>query len=74
MKLDHENQIKVQQRLLTQRFDEQRKKMKDRFQTEMDSMEQRYKNKIKELEDEIKRMSGRSQLSNSEWLDKLKKQ
>lgn len=40
----------------------------------MDSMEQRYKNKIKELEDEIKRMSGRSQLSNSEWLDKLKKQ
>lgn len=36
-------------------------------------MEQRYKNKIKDLEDQIKKLSGRSQLSNSEWLDKLKK-
>ncbi len=42
--------------------------MKDRFQTEMDSMELRYKNKIKELEDQMKSMSGRSELSNAEWL------
>jgi hypothetical protein len=42
--------------------------MKDRFDTEMDSMEVRYKNKIKELEDQMKNMSGRSELSNAEWL------
>jgi len=47
--------------------------MKDRFETEMDSVELRYKTKIKELEDQIKNMSGRSELSNSEWLEKLKK-
>jgi len=34
----------------------------------MDSVELRYKTKIKELEDHIKSMSGRSELSNSEWL------
>jgi hypothetical protein len=47
--------------------------MKDRFSTEMENMEQRYKARVKELEDQIKNMSGRSELSNSEWLDKLKK-
>jgi hypothetical protein len=33
----------------------------------------RYKTKIKDLEDQIKNMSGRSELSNAEWLEKLKK-
>lgn len=47
LKLDHENQLKVQERLLTERADEERKRMEDRFQTEMENMELRYKNRIK---------------------------
>ena len=39
----------------------------------MENMELRYKNKIKELEDQIKAMSGRSELSNSEWEERLRK-
>jgi len=41
--------------------------LEDRFQTEMENMELRYKAKIKELEDQLKSMSGRSELSNAEW-------
>lgn len=68
MRLDHQNQLKVQEKLLTERFEEEKKRMKDRFETEMDSVELRYKTKIKQLEDQIKNMSGRSELSNAEWL------
>lgn len=73
MKLDHENEMKVQEKLLSERFDEEKKRMKDRFETEMETTELRYKNRIKQLEDQIKGMSGRSQLSNAEWMEKLRK-
>lgn len=63
----------MQEKLLTERFEEERKRTKDRFQTEMDSLEQRYKAKVKDLEDQIKNMSGRSELSNAEWLEKLRR-
>lgn len=33
MKLDHENEMKVQDKLLNERFDEEKKRMKDRFET-----------------------------------------
>lgn len=39
----------------------------------METTELRYKNRIKELEDQIKGMSGRSELSNAEWMEKLRK-
>lgn len=38
----------------------------------MESLEQRYKNKIRDLEDQIKAMSGRSELSNAEWEARLR--
>lgn len=47
MKLDHENEMKVQEKLLNERFDEEKKRMKDRFETEMETTELRYKNKIR---------------------------
>lgn len=39
----------------------------------MEKLEKRYKQRIAELEEQLKRASSSSELTNAEWLEKLRK-
>ena len=65
LKADHEKAMQLQEKLLSEGFEEERKRMKDRFETQLDETTQKYERKIRDLEEQLNKMAGRSELSNA---------
>ena len=65
--------MRVQEKLLNERREQELRKMKENMTSEFEEMESRLKKKIASLEEQINGLAGRSELSNAEWLEKLRK-